>query len=336
MQVMKPASVSPKPKPVLPITPRHSPPVVLGVDGGGTRTRAALVDARNHVLGEGESGPSNPLRVGVAGAAAAVREATEQACEAAGVRRTEIAAAQVGLAGVRRLDLRARVREALMAALNLSALEVATDADIALYGATGGAPGLVVIAGTGSICCGLNGKGRRACAGGWGPLAGDEGSGSWMARRGLQAVARATDGRDDLTALAEAACAYFNVAAPDDLSTAIYAANMTNDRLAGFARHVVEAAKARDAAARIIVADAGRELGAAASAVVRKLKMEQDRFQVAYVGGVFHAGELILAPLRDTLARVAHEASLTTPLLAPTLAAAQMARAQARRLALAG
>ena len=333
---MKPASISPNLKPVPRPTPRHTPPIVLGVDGGGTRTRAALVDARDRLLGEGESGPSNPLRVGVAAAAAAVREATEQACDAAGVRRADIAAAQVGLAGVRRLDLRARVREALMAALNLTALEVATDADIALYGATGGAPGLVIIAGTGSICCGLNIRGRQACAGGWGPLAGDEGSGSWMARRGLQAVARATDGRDDPTSLAQAACAYFNVAAPDDLSTAIYAANMTNDRLAGFGRHVVEAAKARDAAARLIVADAGHELGAAASAVVRKLKMERDQFQVAYVGGVFHAGELILAPLRDTIACVANGAYLAPPLLAPTLAAAQMARAQARRLALAG
>lgn len=312
----------------------RAPRLVLGVDGGGTKTRAVVMNGRQVVLGEGVAGPSNPLRVGVADAALSVREATERACAAAGVRRVDILAAEIGLAGVKRQDLRERMREAL-SSLGIGALEIVTDAEIALYGATGGRPGLVIIAGTGSNCCGVNARGRRACAGGWGPVAGDEGSGSWIARRALQAVAKATDGRGPRTPLVEAACEYFNVATPEDLAQAIYAPHMTNQRIAGFGRRVIEAARRRDAVARSLVAEAGRELAQAALAVIGKLKMERDEFTVGYVGGVFSAGELILKPLRDEMNGVAPGARLAPPEFAPAEAAARLAQ-ERMRLALAG
>lgn len=312
-----------------------APPYVLGVDGGGTKTRAIVADSRGNTLGEGHSGPSNPLRVGVSDSTMAVREAVERACVEAGVRRQELSAALVGLAGVKRDDIRERLRAALSAELGIESLEVVTDAVIALYGATEGRPGLVVIAGTGSICCGINARGRRACAGGWGPVAGDEGSGSWIARRALQSVARASDGRGRKTSLTDAAREYFKVERAEDLSTAVYAPNMTNNRIAGFGRHVIDAAKRRDVIAREIIDEAGRELASAASAVVKKLKMERERFQLAYVGGVFAAGNLILEPLREELERVAPRAYLAPPVLSPAEAAARMASEQVR-LALAG
>jgi N-acetylglucosamine kinase-like BadF-type ATPase len=313
----------------------NAPLIVLGVDGGGTKTQAIIMDDSGHTLGAGLAGPSNPLRVGVSNAAAAVREAVDRACAAAGVRRTDIASAEVGLAGVRRADLKERMTDALRA-LGINSIEVVTDADIALYGATSGKPGLVLIAGTGSICCGKNARRKHICAGGWGPLAGDEGSGSWIARRALQAVAQATDGRGAATSLDEAACQYFNVAGPDDLSLAIYAPSMTNDRIAGFARYVIAAASESDAVASRIVADAGRELASLANTVIRKLRIERERFQVAYVGGVFSAGELVLDPLRRAIKVSAPHAFLAPPQLSPAVAAATMALEQVRRLALAG
>ena len=253
------------------------------------------MDANQTVIGEGLAGPSNPLRVGIAGAAASIREAIDNACASAKIRRGDLVAAQIGLAGARRRELRERMRETLTP-LDIGEIEVVTDANIALYGATGGAPGLVVIAGTGSICCGINARRKRFCAGGWGPIAGDEGGGAWLARRALRAVAHAFDGRGPQTALTELACAYFHVTSPDDLTTAIYAPTITNERLAGFGRDVVNAAKDEDQVALQIVADGGTELGRAAVAVIRDLQMERDRFQIAYVGGVFRAaGELMLA-----------------------------------------
>src|SRR6476659_6340901 len=85
---------------------------VLGVDGGGTKTHAVILDLNLNVLGEGVAGPSKPLRVGV-NAATAIRNAVDKACDSAGLRRTDLFAAEIGLAGVRRQDLRARMRESL-------------------------------------------------------------------------------------------------------------------------------------------------------------------------------------------------------------------------------
>jgi N-acetylglucosamine kinase-like BadF-type ATPase len=166
-------------------------------------------------------------------------------------------------------------------------------------------------------------------------MVGDEGAGSWIARRALQAVAHQSDERGPKTSLTEAACAYFHVTIAEDLSTAIYAPTITNERIAGFGKQVIEAARAGDAVARQIVNEAGRELGRTTVAVIRKLKMENDRFQVAYVGGVFAAGELILSPLKIEIARVAKKAFIAPPLSPPAVAAARMARSLLTDLALA-
>lgn len=308
---------------------------VVGVDGGGTKTHAVVLDADLAILGEGLAGPSNPLRVGIAKAAAAIREAVDQACEAAQVRRTDLIAAEIGLAGARRKELNARMREALLG-LGIGEVVVVGDADIALYGATEGEPGLIVIAGTGSICCGINARGKTMCAGGWGPIAGDEGGGAWIARRALRAIAHAVDGRGPATLLTGAACTYFHVSDPNDLSTAIYAPTITNERLAGFGKFVVEAAKAKDRAAREILAEGGRELGSAAAAVIRNLKLERETFPVAYVGGVFMAaGELVLAWLREEIKQVAPKAYLALPRFSPAVAAGRMAWEHLNHMALA-
>lgn len=293
------------------------------------------MDPNFRVIGEGRSGPSNPLRVGIAGAATAVREAVDEACAMANLRRNDLVAAVIGLAGSRRQELRERMRETLMR-LDMGEIEVVADADIALYGATSGKPGLVVIAGTGANCCGINARGKRFCAGGWGPIAGDEGSGAWLSRRALRAIAHAFDGRGPETMLTELACAYFHVDNADDLNTAIYAPSITNERLAGFGRDVVIAAKQKDPIALQIVADGGRELGLAAVAVIRHLQMEQERFQIAYVGGVFRAaGDLMLNTLRAEVKKVAPRAYFEPPHFAPAVAAARMARERINHIALA-
>jgi N-acetylglucosamine kinase-like BadF-type ATPase len=309
---------------------------VVGVDGGGTKTQAVVVDANFAVLGEGLAGPSNPLRVGIANAAAAVRDAIDRACEVAQLRRTDLVAAEIGLAGARRPELSARMREALLG-LGIGEVIVVGDADIALYGATEGEPGLIVIAGTGSICCGINARGKQICAGGWGPVAGDEGGGSWIARRGLRAIAHAVDGRGAFTSLTNLACTYFHVSDPNDLSTAIYAPSITNERLAGFSQYVIAAAKAKDRIAREILSKGGQELGLAAAAVIRSLKLERETFPVAYVGGVFAAAqELVLATMREEVKRVAPNAYLAPPRFSPAVAAARMALAHLNQMALAG
>lgn len=311
-------------------TASTAPNLFIGVDGGGTKTLANLTDANLNILGEGKTGVSNPLRIGVEAAVDNIVTAIDRACDAADKLRSEIAAAEIGLAGVRREDIRNRMRESLVSRLRIKNLEVYTDAEIALYGATDGKAGLVVIAGTGSICCGRNKSGEYAVAGGWGPLAGDEGGGAGIARRALQAVAKASDGRAPKTVLSDLACDYFRASSPEDIAMAIYAPTMTNDRIAGFARFVIQAARDGDKVALRLLDEAGCELGLAANAVIKKLKLADERFQIAYVGGVFAAKELIFEPLLRKVHELAPDAYIAPPQLAPAVAAAKMGIAKFR------
>lgn len=297
----------------------------LGIDGGGTKTHAVLLDAEKNFVGEGFAGASNPLRVGVETAVGNIYQATVAACDAANKSRGDIVAATCGLAGVRRLDLRERIRERFAEKLKIKRIEIVTDAEIALFGTTLGKAGVVLIAGTGSICYGRNEAGATAIAGGWGPLAGDEGGGSNIARRGLQAIAKASDGRGPATKLSAAGIEYFRTSTPENLLVAIYSPQMDNTRIAGFARFVVEAARAGDEIALEILAEAGLELGLAVNAVVGKLRLKNKKVPIGQVGSIFRAGELLTVSLLATVHQFAPKAYLADPLLQPGNAAAQMA-----------
>lgn len=306
--------------------PRRSHDLFLGADGGGTKTHVVLLDEASEPVGEGFAGASNPLRVGVETAVSNILKATDAACDAAHRTRGDIVSAALGLAGVRREDLRRTARESFLKRLRVKKIEVTTDAEIALYGVTSGSEaGLVVIAGTGSICMGRNALGETETAGGWGPIAGDEGGGAGIARRALQAIAKASDGRAPLTDLSDAAIEYFRAGRLEDLAVAIYAPTVDNAKIAGFARFVVETAEDGDETAIEILREAGGELGLAARAVIEKLKLNTQKFPVGCVGGIFNAGELITASLMKSVRAIAPKSYLAAPKLFPARAAAQLA-----------
>ena len=297
----------------------------LGIDGGGTKTHAVLIDEFEEIAGEGISGASNPLRVGIERAVSNIFKATENACDAAGRSRADIVAIECGLAGVRREDLRRSVHQRISENYRINAVEVVTDAEIALYGVNSGKAALVVVAGTGSVCLGRNDKGETAIAGGWGPLAGDEGGGAGIARRALQAVAKAVDGRGNSTILSRYATEYFRTSTPEDVMVAIYTPQTDNAKIAGFARFVVKAAKEKDKIALEILREGGAELGIAATAVIKKLKLQKKTLPVGFVGSIFRAGKLITDSLIETVHRTAPHAFLVEPKLSPAQAAAKMA-----------
>ncbi len=297
----------------------------LGVDGGGTKTNVAIMNEAREIVAEGSGGPSNPLRVGVETAVANIAKAIDVACDIDGVSRGDIVAATLGIAGVRRQDIRERMRESFAMRFRVRKTLVLTDADIALYGTTLGKAGLVVIAGTGSICIGVNDEGEKFIAGGWGPLAGDEGGGRGIAGEALHAVAKASDGRGPLTKLSERAAKYFRASNVDNLIGAIYAPQMDNTRIAGFARLVVETAVEGDKVAVEILRDAGHELGTAAVAVIKKLGLAKKKIPIGCVGSVFNAGKLLTEPMTEIVKRVAPKAYLMEPLMPPAHAAALMA-----------
>ena len=304
---------------------QRSHQLFLGVDGGGTKTHIALMDGAGDFRCEGFAGPSNPLRVGVETAVTNIAKAINEACDRDGVSRSDITAATLGLAGVRRADLKRSVRESFIKRLGIRRVQVVTDAEIALYATTMGKPGLVVIAGTGSVCLGKNENGEMAISGGWGPLAGDEGGGVGIAQQALHTIAKASDGRGVPTRLSQRASEYFRASGPENLIVAIYSPQVDNSRIAGFARLVVETAQDGDKVAVEILEDAGFELGLAACAVIEKLKLKNRRVPIGCVGSVFQAGDLLTGPMLEKVRECAPKAYLTEPTMPPARAAALMA-----------
>ncbi len=300
----------------------------LGVDGGGTNCRAAIIDNDGIVIGEGRAEAASFIRVGVEAAINHVDQAVKEACARAGIGPAEITAACVGLAGVSHPDHHRQMLAALKEALPIAEITLETDARVALAGATSNNAGVVIIAGTGSIACGVNSRGRFARAGGWGPTMGDEGSGSYIGRRALEAVVMAYDYRGEPTSMMDPVLRHFGVSSPPELPPVIYdEPDKAWREIAQLSKIAVEAAQDGDKVAQEILKDAAEELAKAAIAVIEQLRMEHDAFQIAYVGGVFEAGELILGPLREAIREVVPKAEIAPPIDPPVIGAVKMAKA---------
>ena len=297
----------------------------VGVDGGGTKTKIVIIDHLENVISEARSGPSNPMRVGVNTAIDNISEAIFVACERISRSPYDIESIIAGLAGVRRQDFRDTIQSRLLRLFPKTLIEVVTDAEIALFGTSLGEPGIVIISGTGSICFGKNRDGKTAVSGGWGPIAGDEGGGISIAKKGLQAIAKAMDGRDRETILCELGTKYFRASDAEDLIVAIYSPTTDNKKIAGFAKQVVEAALEGDQVASEIINEAGFELGLAGCAVIKKLGMASEEIVIGTVGSVFGAGELLTNPMLQTVRSFAPNAFLKKPELEPAVAASKMA-----------
>ena len=297
----------------------------LGVDGGGTKTHIAVIGNDRQLICEGFAGASNPLRVGVEPAVSNIIAAINSACDSVNKNRGDIVSATLGLAGVRRADLRQIIHERVVERLGIKRVQVFTDAEIALRGIGVNKAGLVIIAGTGSVCIGQNAKGEKFSAGGWGPLAGDEGGGAGIALNALHKIAKASDGRGTPTILSDIAVDYFRAGRIENLSVAIYAPQVDNARIAGFARLVGEAAEKGDKVALEILREAGFELGTAACAVIKNLKLQRSRVPIGKVGSVFKSGSLVTDSLLKTVHTIAPKAYLLDKIIVPAHSAAEMA-----------
>lgn len=306
--------------------PRLQEKFYLGIDGGGTKTHAIIADSESRVIGEGFSGAANPLRAGLEEAISHIEQAVGEACTQAGVTLDRVESACAAVAGINHPIHYHTMREALNDALHIEGLELVTDARAALEGALDGKPGVVIIAGTGSIAVGIDASGRQARAGGFGPTLSDEGSGYDIARRGLQAVISAFDGRSPETMLTDLICNKLGVASPSDLPAVIYNSDSEPVEIAPLAELVDEAARCGDEVARRILATAGAELGWLAATVIEKLGMQSSEFRIACVGSVFRSGDFVLSPLGDAVLRVAPRAEIGPPLYSPAIGAVKLAQ----------
>ncbi len=257
--------------------------IVVGIDGGGSTVRAAVVDDALIVRGQARGGTANPNVAGRAAAAQTIQSAVRAALAEACIAAEQIAAVGIGVAGADRVHSEAWLREVAAGVLPGARVVPSSDHEIALTGAHGERRGILVLAGTGSLACGANAAGEYVKVGGWGYLMGDEGSGYWLGSMALRAVARSDDGREPPTSLTPALLARLALPEARALTGWLYGAPRTAE-VAALAGLVLAHAAAGDRAARAIVETGARELALAARAVRLRLGMES--LPVAFAGGL--------------------------------------------------
>jgi N-acetylglucosamine kinase-like BadF-type ATPase len=277
--------------------------IYLGVDGGGSKTRFLLIDEGGDVLASHSEGSAYYLEIGLEALQALLARGIATVLGHAGIAPAELTYAFLGLPAYGEdRSLLARLDAAPCAALPHRRYRCGNDMVCGWAGALAGADGINIVAGTGSIAYGEF-AGRRARAGGWGELFGDEGSAYWLAREGLRLFARMSDGRTARGLLYDRVRRHFALQDDLELCAAIYGKSTAQrSQLAQLAKLVAEAAGAGDQAARQLFVQAAGELADAVEAVRLQLGVAPDaELPVSCSGGLFAQRELLLAPLQAAL-----------------------------------
>jgi len=204
---------------------------------------------------------------------------------------------------------------------------VVGDMVIAMEAAFGGGPGVIVIAGTGSIAYGRNSAGQTARAGGWGFAISDEGSGHWIGRSAVAATMRAYDEAADVrsSGLLDNIMKSWGISSREQL---VVAANKSPD-FAALLPAVLSAADAGDATARIVLTHAGGELATLAGIVIARLFGKRRAVPVAVSGGVFGNSATVRQVFGKRVRAAYPHASLNTTVIDPVKGALALARKNA-------
>jgi N-acetylglucosamine kinase-like BadF-type ATPase len=298
----------------------------LGIDGGGTSTRALLCDQRGRVLGTGSGGVANHLHAGWDGATQSVDSAVSAARTAAGLSAAPCTAVFLGMAATASDETRRRWgAAALQLALAASPEAIGVDHDIriALAGGLAGRRGIALIAGTGSACYGRNAAGATWQAGGWGSILDDGGGGYWLGLRAVGAAIRGDDGRGPPTTLRERVLARLGVANLREIVTRLHDGTLARHEMARLAEDVMACAAAGDCAAQELLQRGAGELAAMVRAVANKL-FPSEAPEVVLAGSTATAPQF--APtIRAALALAVPAARVEPAALPPVSGAALLA-----------
>jgi glucosamine kinase len=298
--------------------PRRDPDArfVMGIDGGATKTLAAVLDLRANVLHLGHAGPSNEDAVGAEKAVQALLAAADEATALAGIASEDLAGAVLAVAGTDTASVAEHV-----AGARTERWLVVNDVVGAWATATGAGPGVAVISGTGSNVFGVGADARAWRAGGWGHLLGDEGSGYWLGVQSIKAALRDREASGPATALSEAACAFFRMPSVEAVASHVYSKPLTKGEIAAFATETARVAAAGDAIARELYERGARELAAQVAAVIDESALgggdSPEGFPVGLIGSAFKAGEVFVEPLARAIREHAPQARVGVVEMAP-------------------
>jgi glucosamine kinase len=297
--------------------------IVIGIDGGGSKTTALVADDKGSAIAEVTGMPSAVRAGGVDESADIIERVVHDGLSEAGIDDTPRVVC-VGVAGVGRESLRLELWEALTSREIADEIVVHTDYSIAFDDAFGQGPGILLLAGTGSVAVGRGPTGAMARCGGWGPDFGDEGGGAWIGRRALSVVAAAADGREPETALTGAVLTASECADVSDLIA--WAAEASPATLASLAPIVAHVADAGDLRANSLLDIATEELALHARALARQLFAdERAALPIALCGGLLTRGAALRKRLTHRLKSAVPGAQLAADEVVPARGAVRAA-----------
>ncbi len=286
---------------------------VLGIDGGATKTLAAVLDLEQRAVHLAHGGPSNEDAVGSRAAVAALVEVAERALERAGIADGDLAAGVLAVAGT---DTDAIVRQ--VRAARGEDWIVVNDVVGAWAAATAAEPGIGAISGTGSNVFGVGPDGRAWRVGGWGHLLGDEGSGYWIGVESIRAALRDRDGSGPETALSGAVVEFFGAPSVEAVASLVYSKPLGKSEIAAFTVETCRLAEQGDAVAHELYRRGAELLAEQIAVVARETGLAQaDSFPLGLIGSVFKAGALFADPLAAAVHQSAPGAQISVVEMAP-------------------
>jgi len=306
---------------------------VLGIDGGGTKTEAILMDENYQILGSGKSGPSNYQSVGIEVTKNSIQTAITQTVTNSNSYQP-ISGICLGLAGVGRpedFSVVKKILEELVTDMSIkwelkpNTTIICSDSNIALVGGIGDTVGVVVIAGTGSLIFGQNSQGLTKRVGGWGYLLGDEGGGYNIAIQGLQAALKSYDGRESPTTLITDFQTYLDLKNIEGLIEVVYRRGWGTRDIAKLAPIVFAAADKEDKVAKKIIQGAVEELSKATKIVISTLFQPHEIFEVVTIGSVWRGMKNFRGWFENSITAIAPTAQVIWPRHQPVYGAALLA-----------
>lgn len=298
-------------------------PYVLGVDGGGTKTNVVILDEHARLCGFGRGGPSNLDDLGADVIQANISNAIYQACQMAGWASVSFASAFFGMAGVVSPRDRSTVQK-IVEDMHLARGEqigIDHDCRIALAGGLRGRPGIVLIAGTGSSCFGMNAERESWRAGGWAHLLADEGSGYWLGLHAMKIAVASYDGRAKPSVLMDLVKRHLGLTEMNEIMHRLYVDGVSRAEMAALAPLVLDAAAAGDEASINLVQRGTQELADCILAVAQHLSLASGNPEVVLVGGLIQSGEIFLGPMHQAILQRLPECRIQQPEFPPVIGA---------------
>lgn len=298
----------------------------IGVDGGGTNTRALIIDGSGRGLGLGKSGPSNYQHVGIETAGKNIGHAIEAAWKCAGMEPRPGTGAFLGMAGVIGAADHATILDMAIQLQIAAPRHIGVDHDIRilLAGGLGGEPGIALIVGTGSSCYGRDSAGRAVQVGGFGPLMDDLGSGYALGVQAMRATVFAADGRGSATALSAPVLKFLGITGMEDFPRRVYHDGITRAQIASLAPVVVSCANAGDAVANEILRQGAGDLAKMAATAIRRIGGEGP-VSVVIGGGLGEAETIYRQEILTAIGSLAPQSQIRHPLFSPVAGAAILA-----------